>query len=102
MLALAEAGKLIGWNARGLCQEQTLEYYEIYRKLLFERFKIELRTSILGTLNKGLDKAGQKLGFSGQLEIEGLPTLKDIEAAQAHLAVGDQPFREIVEPFLGF
>jgi hypothetical protein len=102
LLALTEAGKLIGWNARGRCSEETLEYYGHYRQLLFEKFKIELRTSILGTLNEGLDKAGQKLGFSVQLEIEGLPTLKDIEAAQAHLAAGDQLFREIIEPFLGF
>lgn len=101
-LALADVGKLIGWNARGLLQEETLEYYWLYRELLFERFKIELRGSILKTLNDGLDRAGRKVGFSVRLEIEGLPTLADVDAAQAHLAAGDRPFKEILEPFLGF
>ena len=98
--ALADAGKLIGWNARGLFQEEVLEYYWLYRQLLFEKFKIELRNSILATLNNGLDRAGRELGFSGRIEIEGLPILADIDAAQVHLAAGDRPFKEILEPFL--
>ena len=101
-LALSDAGKLIGWNARELFQEDILQYYSLYRELLFERFKIELRNSILETLNDGLDRVSREFGFSGRLEIEGLPTLADVEAAQAHLAAGDRPFKEILEPFVGF
>ena len=97
--ALAEAGKLIGWNARGLFREETLEYYDLHRALEFERFKIELRITLLEKVNEALTLAGQKVGFSGQLQITGLPTLKEVEAAQAHLSAGDRPFQEILKPF---
>lgn len=97
--ALAEAGKLIGWNARGLFQEETLEFYNLHRALIFEQFKIELRTILLEKVNEALTLAGQKMGFSGQLRMSGLPTLQEVEAAQAHLSAGDQPFQEILKPF---
>lgn len=97
--ALAEAGKLIGWDARSLFRDETLEFYDLYRALAFERFKIELRTNLLQKVNEVLTQAGQKVGFSGQLQISGLPTLKEIEEAQAHLSAGDQPFQEILKPF---
>ena len=101
-LALADAGKIIGWNARGLLQEEMVEYYFVYRQLLFERFKIELRTSILETLNEGLERAGGVIGCSGRLVIEGLPSVDDVETAQAHLASGERSFKEILEPFLRY
>jgi hypothetical protein len=97
--ALAEAGKLIGWDARGLFREETLGYYDLHRALLFERFKIELRTTLLQRVNEVLTRAGQKMGFSGQLQMSGLPTLKEVEVAQAHLSAGDRPFQEILKPF---
>jgi hypothetical protein len=97
--ALAEAGKLIGWDARGLFREETLEYYDLHRALVFERFKVDLRTSLLEKVNEALALAGQKVGFSGQLRINGLPTRKEIEEAQAHLSAGDRPFQEILKPF---
>lgn len=101
-LALADAGKLIGWNARGLLQREMLEYYFVHRQLLFERFKIKLLDKILATLNEGLARAGKEIEFSGRLEVEGLPTILDVDAAQAHLAKGDKSFKEILKPFLKF
>jgi len=97
--ALAEAGKLIGLNARGLFREETLEYYDLHRVLAFGRFKIELRTTLLEKVNEALTLAGQKVGFFGELLMSGLPTLKEIEEAQAHLSAGDRPFQEILKPF---
>ena len=99
-LALAEAGKAIGWNARGLFQEDVLEFYSLKRHLLFERFKIELRNSILTTLNHGLKLAGKEMGFSAEIIIEGLPTIDHVEKAESELESGTQPFAEIYKPFL--
>jgi len=101
-LALAEAGTLIGWSARSLLQEEMLEYYVLDRQLRFERFRIELRNNILAELNRGLTRAGEGIGFSACIEIEGLPTLADVAAARAALASGDRPFKDILDPFLGF
>jgi hypothetical protein len=97
--ALAEAGNLIGWDARSLFQEETLQFYDLYRALAFERFKIELRTCLLERVNEALKLAGQQMGFSGQLQITGLPTIKEVEEAQAHLSAGDRQFQEILKPF---
>lgn len=95
--ALAAAGKAIGWNARDLFREDALEYYLIHRRLLFERFAIEIRESIMTTLNEGLSRAGKRIGFSAQLSIEGVPTLQDVENAETHLESGDLPFRQVLQ-----
>jgi len=101
-VALASACKLLGWNARQLFQKEALEYYLIHRELSFEHLKIELRDGILQTLNEGIERAGKVIGFSGRIEIEGLPTIRDVESARNHLEAGDLPFNKILEPFLGF
>ena len=99
-LALAHAGKLIGWNARGLFDNEILEFYYTYRHLIFERFKINFRNDILERFNDGLARVGKKLGFSAQLKIEGLPSLLDVEKAQQQLEKGDKSFIKILDDFL--
>jgi hypothetical protein len=99
-LALAEAGKVIGWNARGLFEKEMLEFYSLSRQLSFERFKIDLRTSILDTLNEGLGLAGSQMGFEAQIIVEGLPTISDVEFAQSELEAGSSTFGDILKPFL--
>lgn len=101
-MALASACKLLGWNARQLFQKEALECYLIYRELVFQRFKIELRDGIIQTLNEGVERAGRVIGFSGRIDIEGLPTIRDVESARNHLVTGDLPFNKILDPFLGF
>jgi hypothetical protein len=98
-MALADATRLVGWNARGTWQEDTLDYYWVWRELAFELFKAELRNLVLLKLNEGLTVAGHRLGFSSRLEIKGLPSVQDVEQARKHLANGDLPFGEILKPF---
>lgn len=98
-VALAKATKPSGWNARWMFQDAALEYYLIHRNLTFERVKIELRDSILATLNEGIERAGQELGFTTKIVIGGLPTIADVRAANDHLQKGDIPFAEILETF---
>ena len=96
-VAVADAAKAIGWNARGHFREEALEYYLVHRQLLFGRFIADLRNSIVATLNDGLVRAGRKIGFSAQIEIEGLPSLKDIDEALANLDAGEMSFRRALE-----
>lgn len=98
--AVAEATKDIGWDARSLFREETLEYYQLYRQLMFMRFAIGLRECILETLNKALDAASQVVTPLGQLRLEGLPTSTNVEDALKHLEAGDRPFKDILAPFL--
>ncbi len=98
-LALAYATRTIGWNARNWLKDDMLDFYYLHRRLLFEKFKIDLRNEILDTFNKGLEIAGEKLNFNAKLVIEGLPTLEDVYDAQAHLQSGDVPLGKILDPF---
>lgn len=98
-LAVAQLTKSIGWDVRGLLQDEVLEYYQVYRWLMFQKFEAELRNSILSKLNGVLLTAGNALGFSGKLKVEGLPTTDDAESAISHLEAGDQPFDEIMRAF---
>lgn len=98
-LAIAYACKDLGWDARGLLRENVLEYYLLHRRLQFERFKIELREQLLRTFNEGLDRLDREIGFTGRLTIAGVPSLSDIERAEAHLAEGDLSFQDLVEQF---
>jgi hypothetical protein len=99
-LALAHAGKAIGWNARGLAVDDMLEFYSLKRLLRFERFKIVVRNSIIDTLNEGLKRAGRRMGFEAQIRLHGLPELSDVERAKSELESGSKSFGEVLKPFL--
>jgi hypothetical protein len=101
-VALAKITKDFGWNARNSFEKEASEYYLIYRYLKFEKFRIELRNMILDTLNAGLELAGKQLSFNNKILVNGLPTLDDVQSAYDHLAKGDIPFAEVLEPFQGF
>jgi hypothetical protein len=101
-VALAKITKDFGWNARNSFEKEASEYYLIYRYLKFEKFRIELRNSILDTLNAGLELVGKQLGFNTKILVNSLPTLDDVQTAFNHLTKGDIPFGEILEPFQSF
>ena len=101
-VALAKITKDFGWDARNSFVKEASEYYLIYRYIKFERFRIELRDSILDTLNTGLELAGKQLGFNTKILLNGLPTLDDVQIAYNHLIKGEVPFGEILQPFQGF
>lgn len=98
-VAVAAITKSIGWDARDRAPEGVLGYYTMQRRLRFERFKIQLRDAIMATLNRGLQRAGMRLGFTATLQLEGLPTLADVDTAESRLQTGAAPFGEILEPF---
>jgi hypothetical protein len=98
-VALAKATRFLGWNSRQLFRDEALEYYLIHRDLLFEQFIIELREIILNTLNQGIKRVGEEVGFQTKIVINGLPTITDIQAANDHLQKGNITFAEILEPF---
>jgi hypothetical protein len=102
-MAVAEATKMIGWSAREVPDDRFMtEYYHLHRFLLFEKFKLELRGSIIATLNEALNRAGRQLGFEATIVVEGLPTLGAIEGAQESLVKGPKKFLDVINPFLAF
>jgi hypothetical protein len=101
-IAFARAMKDIGWTARGLFQDGKLSYYTAYMHLIFERFKLRLRHAFLAQLNKALSSVGQLMNFSATIEITGLPTNEEIDAALADLKSGRTAFTAVMEPFLPY
>jgi hypothetical protein len=99
LLALAEAGRPIGYACRGMFNEQAATPYWIRLKILHEAFLIELRQSLLKTLNAGLKKTGDKIGFECQIEVSGWPTLHDVEVALNQLDAGAPSLVDILDTF---
>jgi hypothetical protein len=85
----------IGWNARGLFQDDHLEPYEVWRQLRFLEFKIRLRDSIMEQLNATLATVGDKLGFRAAVELTGLPTLQDVDNAKSDLRSGRRSLNDL-------
>jgi hypothetical protein len=98
-LALAEACRDIGWTARGAFNGEVLSYYWIQKLLVFEKFQIALRESILEALNDGLSRIGRKIGFQATLTISGLPTNQEVDEAMQNLRSGSTAFTDIMDPF---
>ena len=96
-LALLEAVKPIGWNARGSLDGLIMSYYLVHLMIGFERFKVQLRDSMLATLNTGLERIGGKIGFQARIRIDGLPTLSDVDTANHNLNSGTMPFTEVMK-----
>lgn len=99
LLALAEAGRLLGWTARGSFNGEVLSYYWIQMQLEFEAFKLRVREHLLAQLNETLRHAGQQVGFAATILVEGLPTLQDISTARDQLRSGEMAFTEVMQPF---
>ena len=99
IVALAEATRTTGWNARGHLDQVILDYYRLYRELVFQRFSIDCREEILETLNRGLEAIGRKVGFEAQIRVSGLPSREDVETALGRLEVGDGTLEDIMSPF---
>ncbi len=99
-LAVARSTRAIGWNVRRLIFGEVSDYYLTLRQLRFERFKCLLRDDIIATLNDGLVRVGARAGFTARIAVEGMVTTEDVDEADAHLALADRPFDDVLKPFL--
>lgn len=99
-IALAQATRECGWNARTSFAANISEFYFVHRFLEFERFKLELRTSLLSQLNEILQIVGRRIGFSGQIIIRGLPDAEQIAKSQKDLEAGTASFADVMKPYL--
>jgi hypothetical protein len=100
-IALAQATRECGWLARNLYSKDISEFYYVRRFLDFERFKLELRTSILSQVNDILQVVGKRIGFSGRIVVHGLPDSVLIEKSFQDLESGKASFSDLKKPYLG-
>lgn len=94
---LAKITKHLGWSARGLQRDLTLEMYQLFRYLKFEKTKAIIREHILSQLNKTLKNVGKIMDFNITIEIEGMPTAMKLNEHISKLLSGKMPFAEVVE-----
>lgn len=88
--------KDIGWNGQLIKNDiEIFEFYYLLRYLRFEKFKYHLRVAILEGLNIGFGK----ININSQLEITGLPEIKDINSSLTELNEGTKNFNEIILPY---
>jgi hypothetical protein len=99
-IAVAKVTQRIGWNARNYGTEYRFEHYVWHRQLIFYRFLCNLREGILRTLNEGLTRIGERMGFRAELSFENLPSADDVDTALKKLHDGDlKTFSEVLDPF---
>lgn len=98
-LAIAAATRSTGWSANQPLYELFTEYYVLHRRLVFERFMITLRETILATLNAGIQKMAAQFGTTASLQVAGLPTLADVNRAERELAAGERTFGSVLDDF---
>ena len=99
MLAIAEAGRPIGFGSRRMFDKNVATPYWIRMRLLHERFLIEFRQSLLDTLNDALKRIGSRMGFKCELKVDGLPTDHDIEIALNQLDSGSLPLLKLMDVY---
>ena len=91
----AKVTEPVGWNVRGLFQDNHLAPYEVWRQLRFLEFKIRLRDLIMNRLNATLSEVGSQLGFQAAIELSGLPTLQDVDDAKSDLRNGRRSLKDL-------
>ncbi|MFA5034962.1 MAG: hypothetical protein WC500_04195 [Candidatus Margulisiibacteriota bacterium] len=94
---LAKTSRHLGWTARNMFSDQSLEMYQIYRTMLFERSKAIIREHFLALMNKTLQVVGGKMGFQAEILIEGIPTRIDYDKYIKQLLGGTLQFSEAVK-----
>lgn len=94
---LAKITRHLGWTARGTFSERSLEFYQIYRYLKFEKTKAILREYILRKLNESLKIIENKIGCKARLQLEGIPSHRDYDHYIKQLIDGSLQFSEAVK-----
>jgi len=94
---LAKITRHLGWTARRTFTERSLEFYQIYRYLKFEKTKAILREYVLHKLNGSLKIIGDKMGFKARLKLESIPSYRDYDNYIKKLIDGSLQFSEAVK-----
>ncbi len=96
---IAKLTSPIGWNARGLLQNEMASFQWIMRELQWRRFCIELRDEVLERINKCFLAIGKLRGERPILIWEHLPTVKDCQEGVKKIMNGQARFNEVLKPF---
>ena len=94
-MAMAEATKDVGWNARNYFSDEVLEFYELDRYAVQAIFVANIRQLIFSTLNFEIARVASTVGVMGKIIIEGLPTLSDYQEIRKELHEGKKEFNTI-------
>lgn len=86
--ASAAATAPVGWNGRGRLGSEITDYYYLYRELRFQRFLVNLRSSIIDRVNDVLAKELPRFGCTGSIVLSGFPGLHEIESIARDLERG--------------
>ena len=98
-VAIAQATRDSGWNARNSFSGEMTEFYIVQRFLRFERLKLELRESLISQLNEMLRTVGNRLGFSAKIILSGLPDAAQVEQSMQQLESGAASFADVMKPY---
>jgi hypothetical protein len=99
-VAINQATRASGWNARNVFPEEVTEYYFVQRFLRFEKFKLEIRESLVSQLNEMLQTVGKQLGFTAKIVVSGLPDAAQVDQSMQDLESGAVSFADVMKPYM--
>lgn len=93
---VAKITSILGWPARLKFSNRSLEFYQLYRYLKFEKSKAILREYILKKINECLLAIGKKIGFKTEVIMTGIPFSKDYDNYIKQLLEGSLQFNDVI------
>jgi len=90
-LSIANATRLWGWSSVDMWSDYGLDYYVLYKRLLFERAMAILREHILSESNILLEM----LGIPCSIKVDGIRTRTEIEVWIEKLRTGKESFQSV-------
>ncbi|MBF8984505.1 hypothetical protein IZY60_13245 [Lutibacter sp. B2] len=91
-LLIAKVSKEIRWNARTHFDKRISEFYQLYRLIEFKKAQRKFLDYFIIEINAILLRLNEKLGFKGELVVEGKPTVEEFNNLKQRLITGDIDF----------
>jgi len=92
-ILVANVTKPWGWDGRWAWRDHSLEYFQVFRALIFRRSLARLREHIIGQVNQVL----RRLDFRTGIELVGLPSSAEVEDVIAELHAGRIDFKTALD-----
>jgi hypothetical protein len=96
-LALMEAARLTGWDARGDYREQVLASYWLKQHIEFLRLSLRVREALMAQIDDVVHRVGEKIGFTAQVRLSGFYSDAELDGIHQLIDEGKTPFTKIAD-----
>ncbi|MDP1580965.1 MAG: hypothetical protein Q8M02_11845 [Candidatus Didemnitutus sp.] len=96
-LALMEAARLTGWDARGEYQNHVLTSYWLKQQIEFRRLGMRVREALMTQIYDVVRRVGEKIGFTAQVRLSGFYSDEELDEIHQLIDEGQTSFTTIAD-----